>query len=49
MCARWFIKGDCFDTCSRKNSHVPDDKIPSDKPANFSAFMKKCREVKKSA
>jgi hypothetical protein len=43
ICARWMIKGDCFDTCARSASHVTKDKIPSDKKASFLAFMKKCR------
>ena len=43
ICARWHIKGDCFDNCARKASHVTKDKMPSDKRASFLAFMKKCR------
>ncbi len=43
ICARWMIKGDCFDNCARSASHVTKDKIPSDKKASFLAFMKKCR------
>ena len=43
ICARWHIKGDCFDNCARKASHVTKDKMPKDKRALFLAFMKKCR------
>jgi hypothetical protein len=28
MCARWHIKGDCFDTCLRAISHVPGVNVP---------------------
>jgi hypothetical protein len=47
MCARWHIKGDCFDDCSRKESHVGKDKIPADKKASFLTYMSKCREAAK--
>jgi hypothetical protein len=43
MCARWHIKGDCFDNCMRKESHVANDKIPDDKRAAMTAFLVKCR------
>ncbi len=48
MCAWWMIKGDCFDNCSRKVSHVPNENIPNEKRVDFLTFMKKCREAKKS-
>ncbi len=48
MCARWHIKGDCFDDCSRKESHVGKDKIPADKKASFLTYMSKCCKVAKS-
>ena len=47
MCARWHIKGDCFDNCSHKESHVGKDKIPADKKASFLTYMSKCREAAK--
>jgi hypothetical protein len=47
MCARWHIKGDCFDDCSRKESHLGKDKIPADKMASFLTYMSKCREAAK--
>ena len=28
MCARWHIKGDCFNTCQRAISHVSCSKVP---------------------
>ena len=45
MCARWMIKGDCFDNCTQNASHVTKDKIPFEKKASFLFFMKKCREA----
>ena len=47
MCARWFIKGDCYDNCSRKASHVSKDDLPADRKASFLGFMKKCRDAGK--
>jgi hypothetical protein len=47
MCTRWHIKGDCFDDCSRKESHVGKDKIPADKKANFLTYMSKCHKAAK--
>jgi hypothetical protein len=35
MCARWHIKGDCYDNCARVTSHITKDKIPADKKAGF--------------
>jgi hypothetical protein len=43
ICARWMIKGDCYDNCAQKASHVTKDKIPLDKKTSFLSFMKKCR------
>jgi hypothetical protein len=48
MCTRWHIKGDCFDNCSRKESHVGKDKIPADKKASFLTYMSKCCKAAKS-
>ncbi len=31
MCARWHIKGDCYDNCARVISHVTKDEIAADK------------------
>jgi hypothetical protein len=47
MCARWLIKGDCYDNCSHKASHVSKDDLPADKKASFLDFMKKCRKAGK--
>jgi hypothetical protein len=47
MCARWHIKGDCFDDCSRKEIHVGKDKIPAEKKASFLIYMSKCHEAAK--
>ncbi len=47
MCARWHIKGDCYDNSARVISHVTKDKIPADKKAGLLTFMKKCRGAAK--
>jgi hypothetical protein len=44
MCARWHIKGDCFDLCPRALSHIPGNKVTPKQKEDFIAFMKKCRE-----
>jgi len=41
ICARWMIKGNCYNNCAKKASHVTKDKIPSKKKASFLSFMKK--------
>ncbi len=48
MCARWHIKGNCYDNCARVTSHVTKDKIPPNKYAGFLTFMKKCRKAAKT-
>ena len=45
FCARWMIKGDCYDNCAQKASHITKDKIPLGKKASFLSFMKKCRKA----
>jgi len=45
ICARWMIKGDCYNNCAQKASHITKDKIPLEKKASFLSFMKKCREA----
>ena len=47
MCARWYIKGDCFDDCSCKGSHIGKDKIPADKKASSITYMAKCCKAAK--
>jgi hypothetical protein len=42
MCARWHIKGDCFDTCPCILSHIPGSKITPKQKEAFLGFMKKC-------
>ncbi len=49
MCARWHIKGDCFDNCVRAISHVSKEKILADKKADFLTFMSKCRKAEKKS
>jgi hypothetical protein len=49
MCARWHIKGGCYDNCQRISSHVRKDKIPGDKKAHMLTFMKKCCEAAKKS
>jgi hypothetical protein len=43
MCARWHIKGDCFDTCQRAISHVPCSNVPPKQKKDFLFFMEECR------
>jgi hypothetical protein len=42
MCARFHIKGNCVDNCTRKESHVMNDKIPDNKRAAMKVFLAKC-------
>jgi len=49
MCARWFIKGDSYDNCAQKASHVSKEDPPADRKASYLAFMTKCREVGKKS
>jgi hypothetical protein len=44
MCARWHIKGDCFNTCPCALSHVPGSKIMPKQKEAFLGFMKRCQE-----
>ena len=43
MCARWHIKGDCFDTCQHAISHVSCSKVPPKQKKDFLTFMGECR------
>jgi hypothetical protein len=45
MCARWHIKGDCFDSCPHALSHIPGIPVTSKQKDDFLTFMKKCREL----
>ncbi len=49
MCARWHIKGDCYNNCARVTSHVTKDKIPVNKKTGFLTFMKKCCKAAKKS
>jgi hypothetical protein len=44
MCARWHLKGDCYNNCLRVISHVTNDKIPDNKRAEMVGFLTKCRD-----
>jgi hypothetical protein len=44
MCARWHIKGDCYNTCPCTISYVPGHKVPPKQKTDFLSFMKECRE-----
>ena len=44
LCARWYIKGDCYDTCPRAISHVPCSKVPPMQKEDFLTLMRECRE-----
>ena len=43
MCTRFHIRGDCFDDCKNKESHVPKGNIPADRKAAMKDYMKKVR------
>lgn len=43
MCIRWHIHGECFESCDRKESHVPKEDIPADKVVEMCTFIAKCR------
>ena len=44
MCARWQIKGDCFDDCAHATSHIAKSTIPAEKVTAFKAWMEKVRQ-----
>jgi hypothetical protein len=45
MCARWFIRGECFCDCFNKASHMGASDVPTAKHDEFKAFIGKvCRE-----
>ncbi len=50
MCARWHIKGNCYDNCAQAVSQMSKDNIPNDKRELFLSFMKgfrnKCKKNK---
>ena len=41
MCPRWNVRGYCFTNCRNVESHVPKDKVPTDKEKAFGVWMKK--------
>jgi hypothetical protein len=42
MCIKWHFHGECFNSCDRKESHVPKEDIPPTKVKEMCAFMAKC-------
>ncbi len=46
MCARWFTKGDCFNNCNNKDSHVGTNDVPADKKAAYTKFLDRVRGSK---
>ena len=44
MCARWHIKGDCFQGCKNADSHVPKEEVPRDKELAMRKYVKKVRD-----
>ena len=44
MCPRWHSKGMCFTNCHHIASHVAKDKVPEQKRAEYSKFLKKLRK-----
>lgn len=43
MCPRWHSRGFCYKNCNHGSSHVPEDKIPEPKKAEYRAYLKKIR------
>ena len=43
MCLRFHILGECFESCDRKESHVPKNQIPAERVADMCRFIAKCR------
>ncbi len=45
MCARWYIRGECFYNCNIKASHVGACTVPSTKRDKFKTYLGKvCQE-----
>jgi hypothetical protein len=44
MCARWHIKIDFYDYCSRAISHIMKENIPNNKKEVYLTFMAGCRD-----
>ncbi len=38
MCARWHIKGNCYNNCTQVASHITNDKIPAKKKGKLPHF-----------
>ena len=47
MCARWHIKGNCYDNCTQVASHVTKDKILAKKKESYLTFILKYHETAK--
>ena len=43
MCPRWHSKGDCFDDCNNKASHVPSNEVPDREKSEYKRYLKKIR------
>ena len=43
MCPRFHSKGYCFDNCNNIASHVPKNKVPTDKDAKYKRYLKRIR------
>ena len=44
VCARWWVKGQCFRDCGNKASHVGASNFPSAKRSEFQAYLTKVRK-----
>ncbi len=44
MCARWHLKGNWYNNCSRAISHIRNNKIPDNTQAALLTFLTKCRK-----
>ncbi len=47
MCTRWHIRGECFDDCNNKASHVGASAVPQAKKVKFLAYITKVRRENK--
>jgi hypothetical protein len=41
MCNRWHSKGNCFDDCKNRESHVSADEVSEKDKNNYAKYLKK--------
>ena len=49
MCARWHIRQYCFKNCRNKESHVPCERLPPTKKAEFKKWMATVRQASEAS